>query len=237
MSSVPNIVTETSPLTKGVTIHVFTSSAGALSFAGHSLRIDVSKYIVEYLGAVGKGAAAIAARVTGSAPIANASSEGANQECDLRLVKFTCPTEGLSTLSRINWSTKEDTGPLKESDKTAIDDRMKGKNVLDAAAFPEVVFVPKGAPSLLSCLPPSGAGASNVEGEFLGDLTLKGVTKEVRCTTKLMPRMGAGVREDVLVIKCPIHQTAFGIKPFSLLGLLSVGDVVEVEVTIPTYLL
>ena len=102
---------------------------------------------------------------------------------------------------------------LSESDKRSIEGTIKDE-ILEARRFPQIRFAS-------TSVEKAGQGY-----RVRGDLTLRGVTREVSFTTRT--ESGAKVAEVML------HQPDFGIKPYrAMLGTLKLQPDVRVRVEVP----
>jgi polyisoprenoid-binding protein YceI len=118
-------------------------------------------------------------------------------------------------------SLREPHSELKPSDQEKVYAQLRGPTVLDAAHYPEIRFVIHGlAPG------PRVTGERTLEGELLGDLTLRGVTRPLRIPVRARwagDQLEATGRTQFL-------QSEFGIKPLhKALGAIQVQDQVTVE--------
>jgi polyisoprenoid-binding protein YceI len=127
-------------------------------------------------------------------------------------VEVVVPVRGL----RVQGQVKDgQVTPLRDKDHREIEGNLSGRDVLDAARFPEVRYT--GGLAL-----PAGDGRARVEGQ----LTLHGSTQPLALDVE--------VRElaDRWVVtgEVRLRQTTFGVKPYSaMLGTLRVQDELRVS--------
>ena len=103
-------------------------------------------------------------------------------------------------------------------DLAKVQETMVGPDCLDAGHFPEIRFVSKA----ISATRPASGG---LDVTVSGTLTLHGVSRVI--AVHLLADLGG----DQLVAKgtVTLKQTAFGIKPISVAGVVKVKDEVQIE--------
>eukprot|EP00744_Colponema_vietnamica_P012801 GILI01017956.1.p1 GENE.GILI01017956.1~~GILI01017956.1.p1 ORF type:complete len:190 (+),score=34.09 GILI01017956.1:145-714(+) len=106
-------------------------------------------------------------------------------------------------------------GKMSDADRSQISTKIKSHDypILQASSFPSVVFDVQ----------------SETATEAVGWLTLKGRTEPLICTKTYT--------DTELIVRCPIIQSKWGMPRYTLLGLLTVGDQVDIEARVPRTLL
>ncbi len=106
-------------------------------------------------------------------------------------------------------------------DGPKVQQAMLGPKLLDAARFPTVLFES-------TAVSGRAAGEAVHQLEIAGDLTLHGVTRRLTLTVRVELR---GERLEAKG-KLTLRQTAFGLSPISVAGVVKVKDEISIDFTI-----
>jgi polyisoprenoid-binding protein YceI len=106
-------------------------------------------------------------------------------------------------------------------DGPKVQEGMTGPKLLDVARFPAITFVS-------TAVSGRATSASTYDLEITGDLTLHGVTRRIRVPVHVE------LQGDSLEAKgrMTLKQTAFGLSPISVAGVVKVKDEIAIDFTI-----